>query len=209
MKNKIAYRILVTILIFGVPLAVIAADTAKNEAPPAAAAVAQSESGDSDEPIGMLITGLAGGYFTALGDMGEILEPAWTPKLFVFNNMIDATPFGLALEISYAKLNDIDNRGSVSYMPAILYATIVFSPFSLFDVQAMGGVGLTSFAAKVDNGRTIKNRGSVDFTWSAGGAVMKTLYKHYVIGIECNFYYFFERVSSRAAAANLFAGYRF
>jgi hypothetical protein len=161
------------------------------------------------EPSGGLITGISGGYFSALGSMGSILKPGWYAKAFVYNNAIEGKALGVGFEAGYAKLKDVDNRGSVTFMPAMVYATLTWNIFGVIDMQPKFGAGITAMIAKIDNGITIKNKSTYDFTLSGGFAVLKTFLKNYFAGVDYQYYYFFERNPSKAHAVNFFAGYKF
>ncbi len=161
------------------------------------------------EPSGGLITGLSGGYLSALGDMGTILKPSWYVKAFVYNNAVGGKALGVGFEAGYSKLKDVDNSGSITYIPTILYVTLTWDIFGIIEMQPKFGAGLTTMLAKIDNGITIKNNSSLDFTLSGGFAILKTFLKHYFVGADYQYYYFFERKSSKAHAINFFAGYKF
>ena len=174
---------------------------------------AESQEKKNTEPpvkkSGKVITGMGGGYFTALGDIGDILKPNYSIKLFAYNNNISGTPLGVGIDAGYADLHDTDNSGGIKYIPVIGYVTLTIPIKNILDIQFKTGLGITTLLAKIDNGISTSRKTSTDFSCSAGGGIMRTIYRHYVIGIDGQFYYLFEKKSSTAAATYFYAGYKF
>lgn len=180
-----------------------------------AAAVYPEEAGKDVKPAnnaaakGIIILGLSPGYYMPLGDMGSILESGFSIKLCAQYNKIGGSPLGIAFESGYTGLKDKDNRGGITFIPVIGYATLTVPYWNFFDIHFRAGAGLTGMIAEVDNGVSIEDQSSADFTLSAGGGIMKTIMEHYVVGVETTYYLFFEKESSHGIGINGFLGYRF
>ncbi len=158
---------------------------------------------------GWTVTGAGGGYFMPLGEIGAMLDSNYCGKICAYNNNIAEKAIGIGIELTYADLKDKENNGGIRYLPLIGYVTLTYSIFGMLEVQIKTGAGVTAMWAEIDNGIETDKKSTTDFTWSLGTAILKTLYDHYLVGMDFQYYYIFEKNAQTAQSVNFITGYRF
>lgn len=172
--------------------------------PDAKAAPSESSDADYQGSSGAFFT-LAGGYFEASGaGMDKILAPSWSVMLSANNNNLAGTLFGLGIDGVYASLKDKDVSGGIIYTTVNPHITAAFSVFNWFDVMLKGGPGVSVLTSTLNS----KVKPSVTFTLGGGGGIIRVFGEHFVMGMEADYYYFFQRESSAAMAGYFYMGYR-
>ena len=147
---------------------------------------------------------LGGGYYSAIGDMASILKPSWSVRLAAQNNNLSGTIFGLGFDVTYAMLKDMDVSGGIMYTTMHPNVTATFSFFDWFDIQAKAGPGVSILTSTLNGGFSP----SVSLTLGGGAGILKVFGGHYIFGLEGDYYYFFQRESSRSYGAYCYMGYR-
>ncbi len=160
-------------------------------------------------PSGWTVTGIGGGYFIPLGDIGAMLDSNYCGKISAYNNNIAEKAIGIGVELTYADLKDKENNGGIRYLPLIGYVTLTYSIFGMLEFQIKTGAGVTAMWAEIDNGIETDKKSTTDFTFSIGTAFLKTLYDHYLVGMDFQYYYIFEKNAQTAQSVNFITGYRF
>lgn len=172
--------------------------------PDAKAAPAESSDSAYQSASGAMFT-LAGGYFSASGaGMDKILTPSWSVMLSANNNNLGDTLFGLGIDGVYASLKDKDVSGGIIYTTVNPHITAAFSVFNWFDVMLKGGPGVSVLTSTLNS----RVKPSVTFTLGGGGGIVRVFGEHFVMGMEADYYYFFQRESSAAMAGYFYMGYR-
>ncbi len=149
---------------------------------------------------------LSGGYFLPGGSEADVLKPSWSAKLIVQKNNIAETLFGGGIDLSYAKLKDREfTGGQMTYVTFLPNATATFPLFDVVNAQIKGGPGVSGIYSKVNG----KEDFSLSFTLGAGGGIFRIFGRHFVLGFEGMYYYYFQIHASSAMAIYGYTGYYF
>ncbi len=157
------------------------------------------------------MAGIAGGYYTAFGDMSEYLEPGFAGGRLFYQILPAGTGHGFSFEAGGLYLKDSEYEGHVLYVPALALLTFNVMPAGdMIRIQFKGGCGLTHIRTSLKGNDGYEADGSsTDFTLSGGAALMKTFSGRYTVGVEANINYYFEKKSSSTAGLNIFTAYSF
>ncbi len=148
----------------------------------------------------------SGGYFFPGGDQTNYLNPSWSAKLIVQKNNIGETLFGGGIDISYAKLKDREvPDGSMTYATFLPNATATFSLFDIVNAQVKGGPGLSAIYSKVKDTSDF----SLSFTLGGSAGFFRIFGRHFVLGFEAAYWYYFQMHASSAMAVYGYTGYYF
>lgn len=148
----------------------------------------------------------SGGYFFPGGDQADYLKPSWSAKLIVQKNNIAETLFGGGIDISYAKLKDKEvPDGSITYATLLPNATATFSLFDIVNAQVKAGPGLSGIYSEVKG----KSDFSLSFTLGGSAGLFRIFGRHFVLGFEAAFWYYFQMHASSAMALYGYTGYYF
>lgn len=148
----------------------------------------------------------SGGYFLPGGAEADILKPSWSAKLIIQKNNIGETLFGGGFDISYAKLQDKEvPDGSMTYVTLLPNATATFSLFNVVNAQLKGGPGLSAIYSKVKENADF----SLSFTLGAGAGLFRIFGRHFVLGFEAAYWYYFQMHASSAMGVYGYTGYYF
>lgn len=148
----------------------------------------------------------SGGYFFPGKDQSDMLAPSWTVKLIVQKNNIAETLFGGGIDISYAKLKDKEVKdGSMTYVTLLPNATATFSLFGIVNAQLKAGPGLSTIYSKVND----KSDFSLSFTLGGSAGLFRIFGRHFVLGFEGAFWYYFQMHAASAMAVYGYTGYYF
>lgn len=148
----------------------------------------------------------SGGYFLPAGDQADILDPSWSAKLIVQKNNLAETLFGAGLDISYVKCKDKEvPDGSMTYTTLFPNATATFSLFDIVHAQVKAGPGLSAIYSKV------KDTSDFSLSFTLGGSVglFRIFGRHFVLGFEGAYWYYFQMHASSAMAIYGYTGYFF
>jgi hypothetical protein len=172
---------------------------------PAPDANVEDSSGSGYQSSSGTMFTLAGGYYEASGaGMDKILKPSYSIMLSANNNNLSGTLFGLGIDGVYSSLKDKDVSGGIIYTTIHPHVTAAFPVFNWFDVMLKGGPGISVLTSTLNS----KVTPSVTFTLGGGGGIVRVFGQHFVMGIEADYYYFFQRESSAAMAGYFYMGYR-
>lgn len=159
-----------------------------------------------DLPENRIILTAGGGYFMALGAMGDVLDPSWAVKLSVRIDNLKGTLFGLGADIWYTRLPDAEySDGSVTYSTTLPYVSATFPIPDIINIQFKAGAGLSTLVSKVHG----ESDSSVSLTLGFSGGFFQVFAEHYAVGAEFQYNYYFQMHTSDSAAAFLYAGYSF
>ncbi len=148
----------------------------------------------------------SGGYFLPGGDQANYLEPSWSAKLIVQKNNIGETLFGGGIDISYAKLKDREvPDGSMTYAILLPNATATFSLFNIANAQVKAGPGLSAIYSKVKATSDF----SLSFTLGGSAGLFRIFGRHFVLGFEAAYWYYFQMHASSAMGVYGYTGYYF
>jgi hypothetical protein len=148
----------------------------------------------------------SGGYFLPGSEQADYLEPSWSAKLIIQKNNIGETLFGGGIDISYAKLKDKEvPDGQMTYATLLPNATATFSLFDIVNAQIKGGPGLSGIYSKAKG----KDEFSLSFTLGAGAGLFRIFGRHFVLGFEAAYWYYFQMHAASAMGVYGYTGYYF
>ncbi len=149
---------------------------------------------------------VAGGYFMPRGNEATMLDPSWSVKLMILKNNMADTLFGMGCDLSYAKLPDQEfPDGSITYATAMPYATATFSLFDVVSAQFKAGSGISALMSEVKG----KSASSMSLTLGGAGGLFKIFGRHFVLGAELSYWYYFQMNSSSSVGLYGYTGYYF
>lgn len=152
---------------------------------------------------------LGGGYFMPLRESGDVLDDAYLYKLTVQSNIFANGRAGAGIELCYTNPQDQKYNGGITYAMAIPYLTVMFLPLDFLELQLRGGGGTTYLRTSLETNDGTITENAVDFTFTAGVAVITKIYWELFAGIDLSYYHFFEKNASAGAQTSFFMGYRF
>jgi len=152
---------------------------------------------------------LGGGYFMPLRESGEVLDDAYLYKLTVQSNIFANGRAGAGIEFCYTNPQDSTYNGGITYAMAIPYLTVMFLPLDFLELQLRMGGGTTYLRTSLETNDGTVTENAVDFTFTAGVAVITKIYWELFAGVDLCYYHFFEKNASAGAQASFFIGYRF
>lgn len=149
---------------------------------------------------------VAGGYFMPMGNEATMLDPSWSVKLMLQKNNMAETLFGMGCDISYARLPDSElPDGSMTYVTVLPHATATFPLFDVVNAQFKAGPGISALMSEVKG----KSASSMSLTLGGGGGIFKIFGRHFVLGAELSYWYYFQMHTSSSVAIYGYTGYYF